>query len=65
VFYDVTAGDMDVNCTGTNSCYKPSGKYGVLSTSDSSYDKAYGTGTGWDFATGIGTVNVANLLSNW
>ncbi len=65
VFYDVTQGDMDVNCTGTHNCYRPSGTYGVLSTSNSSYAKAYGTGTGWDFATGIGTVNAANLVNAW
>ena len=65
IFYDVTLGDMDVNCTGTNNCYRPSGTNGVLSTSDSSYSKAYGTGTGWDFATGIGSLNAANLVNNW
>jgi subtilase family serine protease len=64
-FYDVTLGDMDVNCTGTKNCYLPSGTYGVLSTSDSAYKKAYGTTTGWDFATGIGTVNADNLVNNW
>jgi subtilase family serine protease len=65
VFYDVTQGDMDVNCTGTHNCYRPSGTNGVLSTSSSSYSTAYGTGTGWDFATGIGTVNAANLVNAW
>lgn len=65
IFHDVTLGDMDVNCTGTHNCYKPSGTYGVLSTSNSSYSKAYGTSSGWDFATGIGTVDVANLVNNW
>ncbi len=65
IFYDVTQGDMDVNCTGTHNCYRPSGTNGVLSTSNSSYAPAYGTGTGWDFATGIGTVNAANLVNNW
>ncbi len=65
LFYDVTQGDMDVNCTGTHNCYRPSGTNGVLSTSSTSYNKAYGTGTGWDFATGIGTVNAANLVNNW
>jgi subtilase family serine protease len=65
VFHDVTLGDMDVNCTGTHNCYKPSGTNGVLSTSNSSYQPAYRTGTGWDFATGLGTVNVLNLLNNW
>ena len=64
-FYDVTLGDMDVDCTGTHNCYKPSGTYGVLSTSNTTYSKAYGTGTGWDFATGIGTLNAANLVNNW
>jgi len=65
IFYDVTQGDMDVNCTGTNNCYRPSGTNGVLSTSNTSYSKAYGTGTGWDFATGIGSVNVYNLVMGW
>ena len=65
IFYDTTLGDMDVDCTGTHNCYKPSGTYGVLSTSTSSYAKAYGTATGWDFATGIGSLNAANLVNNW
>jgi subtilase family serine protease len=64
-FYDVTQGDMDVNCTGTHNCYLPSGTNGVLSTSDSSYLLAYGTATGWNFAAGIGTVNATNLVNNW
>ncbi len=65
IFYDVTQGDMDVNCTGTYNCYLPSGTEGVLSTTDNSYSPAYGTTTGWDFATGIGSVNAANLANNW
>ena len=64
IFYDVTQGDMDVNCTGSNNCYRPSGTNGVLSTSSSSYLPAYGTTTGWDFATGIGTLNATNLVNN-
>jgi subtilase family serine protease len=64
IFYDVTQGDMDVNCTGSRNCYVPPGKNGVLSTSAGSYSKAYGTATGWDFATGIGTVNVQNLVNS-
>ncbi|MGU7782214.1 S53 family peptidase [Burkholderia sp. PU8-34] len=65
VFYNVTSGDMDVNCSGSTNCFLPSGTYGVLSTSNASYAKAYGTSTGWNFATGIGTVNVTNLAANW
>ncbi len=64
-FHDVTQGDMDVNCTGTIDCYLPGGRHGVLSTTSGSYAKAYGTGTGWDFATGIGSVNATNLVNNW
>jgi hypothetical protein len=32
IFHDVTLGDMDVNCTGTNNCYIPSSTIGVLNT---------------------------------
>ena len=65
IFYDVMQGDMDVNCRGTVDCYVPSGSNGVLSTSKSSYSKAYAAHAGWDFATGIGTVNVDNLVNGW
>src|SRR5580700_7081964 len=71
IFYDVTAGDMVVPCTNypntSNyySCYLPSGSYGVMSTNNGAYAPAFATGTGWDFATGIGTVNVYNLITNW
>jgi subtilase family serine protease len=66
VFYDVTLGDNDVPCaSGSPNCYLPSGTYGVLSTSTSAYQPAYKTTTGWDFATGIGTVNVFNLVNAW
>jgi Pro-kumamolisin, activation domain len=64
IFYDVTLGDMDVDCAGTN-CYLADGSVGVLSTSNSTFSPAYGTNTGWDFATGIGTVNATNLVNNW
>jgi subtilase family serine protease len=69
IFYDVTQGDMDVPCTGTKNCYKPSGTYGVLSSSTSALAPApygaYGTTTGWDYATGLGTVNAYNLVHAW
>ncbi|MGA8030197.1 MAG: protease pro-enzyme activation domain-containing protein [Bryobacteraceae bacterium] len=73
IFYDVTLGDMDVNCkplsgVGTFDCFYPKtnpGANGVLSTSNTSYEPAYAATTGWDFATGIGSVNVYNLIKNW
>ena len=37
----------------------------VASNSATSYVPAYGTTTGWDFATGIGTVNAYNLVNQW
>ncbi len=64
-FYDVTLGDMDVDCKGSFNCFLDSSPEGVLSTSNNSYNPAYGTTTGWDFATGIGSVNAANLVNNW
>ncbi len=66
IFYDVTIGDMNVDCTpGTPNCYAPSGTVGVLSLDTNSYKIAFGTAAGWDFATGIGTVNAYNLVNNW
>jgi len=67
IFYDVTLGDMDVPCTigVAGNCFLPSGTVGVLSTTGKAYKPAYGATTGWDFATGIGSVNAANLVRNW
>lgn len=41
------------------------GIYGVLSTSSASYQPAYPATAGWDFATGLGSVNAYNLANNW
>jgi subtilase family serine protease len=64
-FHDVTQGDIDVNCTGTHNCYRPSGTSGVLSTSGTAYKPAFAATTGFDYATGIGSVNALNLVNNW
>jgi subtilase family serine protease len=66
VFYDVTTGDNDQPCKGTDDCYTTSGAtYGVLSTSSTSLNVAYPSKGGWDFATGLGSVNIANLVDSW
>jgi subtilase family serine protease len=65
LFYDVTQGDMAINCTGTNNCFNSGGKFGVLSVSDTTLEPAYGTDTGWDFPTGIGTPNVTNIVNGF
>jgi hypothetical protein len=63
IFNDITQGDMDVPCAGAFNCYLDGQALGVLSTSNTSYAPAYATASGWDFATGIGSVNASNLLN--
>lgn len=74
IFHDVTLGDIDVPCQplvadgvaiGTFNCYLPSGTYGVLSVSNTSYEPAFPATPGWDFATGLGSVNSYNLVQAW
>lgn len=42
-----------------------SGTYGVLSTARMTYAPAFRATTGWDFASGIGSVNAYNLANAW
>jgi subtilase family serine protease len=66
VFRDVSLGDIDVPCTsGTTDCYSPSGTLGVLSTSTQKYKPAFKSANGWDFATGLGSVDATNLVGAW
>ncbi|MGO9939162.1 MAG: protease pro-enzyme activation domain-containing protein [Terracidiphilus sp.] len=70
LFNDVTLGDNLAACDAARSgavtdCYINGGRYGILSTSDSAADPAYSTDVGWDFATGIGTANAANIVNAW
>jgi hypothetical protein len=37
----------------------------VLSTSSTTLGVAFPATVGWDYATGIGTVNAANLVNEW
>ncbi|MGH7780593.1 MAG: S53 family peptidase [Candidatus Binataceae bacterium] len=66
IFYDITQGDNDQPCVvGDPNCFAdgvPTGDVGVLSTSNSSFQNAFGANAGWDFDTGIGTVNATNLV---
>lgn len=66
VFYDVSSGDNDVPCKGTDNCFTaPGDTYGVLSISSTDLEVAYPSGGGWDFASGLGTVNITNLVNRW
>jgi hypothetical protein len=61
VFYDVTSGTIAMPClTGsTSDCHTnvKSDQFGVLT--------GYATTTAYDLATGLGTVNAANLFNAW
>jgi subtilase family serine protease len=61
-FHDVTLGDMDVNCRGKVNCFLPSGTNGVLSVSSKKDQPAYAAAPGWDFATGLGTLDVSQIV---
>jgi subtilase family serine protease len=70
IFYDVTQGDNQSACEKLDhadyDCYLLKGDtYGVLSTSDKSLVPAYLTNVGWDFPSGIGSVNAYNLVMSW
>ncbi len=60
VFNDVTTDTISMPCLkGTPNCVvtNSSDRYGVLS--------GYGSNAGYDLATGLGSVNAANLVNNW
>ena len=72
VFYDVTQGDIDSLCkldandaNANFNCYFASAgtTYGILSTSTTADSPAYLTNTGWDFGSGIGSVNAYNFVT--
>ncbi len=67
IFNDITLGDNAVDCVPPYNCFDPDanlGVVGVLSLSDNSYQPAFKAGVGWDFATGLGSVNATNLVLN-
>ncbi len=66
MFNDVRLGDDDQDCiTGSANCFAPSGHLGVLSTSVTAYQPSFLATKGYDFPTGIGTVNATNLVLGW
>jgi hypothetical protein len=63
-FYDVTQGNNSVPCvTGSANCSTPTSGDGVLI--DSHGNPAFTSTTGFDLATGLGSVNANNLVNNW
>lgn len=67
IFYDVTKGNNSVPCVaGSLDCATgPMGGSGILVNPGSPSVPAWSTTPGYDLATGLGSVNVANLINNW
>jgi subtilase family serine protease len=71
IFHDVTQGDIDIPCGQNtdgsfNNCHGASPTLiGELSTSNAADAPAFRTTPGYDLATGLGSVNAANLFNAW
>ena len=68
IFNDVTSSNNDVPCqAGATNCYVNAGaSYGMLSlTNSNSLTVAFSSAPGYDEVSGIGTVNVYNLITKW
>ncbi len=66
-FNDVTKGNNSVPCAGNspNCSSKTTGTNGVLVSPASATTPAWTAAAGYDLATGLGSVNVANLSTQW
>jgi hypothetical protein len=67
IFYDIVVGNNSVACVADSpSCSNQSGSgYGILVSPVDNSTPAWTTTTGYDLATGLGSVNAANLVNNW
>ena len=69
VFQDITKGNVSVACVGGSpNCSNTStaaNQFGIVATAKGGTTPAFGTSAGYDLATGLGSVNVANLLARW
>lgn len=78
-FHSTKLGDNVMPCNGIENCYGIVGTLdygrngrvfgttwgGSLSLSDTTFMPAYAAGTAWNFATGLGSIDVNVLVSNW
>jgi hypothetical protein len=68
VFYDVVTGNNSVACLGgsPNCSASTAGTHGILVVNPPSNPApAWTTNPGYDLATGLGSMNVTNLVKNW
>ncbi len=65
-FNDVTKGNNSVPCVGNSTnCSSKTAANGVLVSTASPTTPAWSAAAGYDLATGLGSVNVANLNTQW
>ncbi len=68
IFYDIAKGNNSVPCDPSSpNCGPPpaAAGYGVLVDPNNSANPAWLTTTGYDMATGLGSVNAKNLVNQW
>ena len=68
IFYDVISGNNSVACVGgsPNCSNTTTGGYGIMEVNPPvDPSPAWTTTAGYDLATGLGSVNAANLVKNW
>jgi hypothetical protein len=66
IFHDVETGNISQACLrSTADCYRDKGSFGILETTTTSGIPAYSSAEGYDLATGLGSVDIANLVNNW
>ena len=66
VFHDIANGGIDQACSsGSPGCYSAGNTYGLLSTSSTSEADAFNANWGYDLASGLGSVDVKNLVNNY
>ncbi len=67
IFYDVQVGNNSVACVmGSPDCNNAgTGDYGILVNPNNTTQAAWLTTAGYDYATGLGSVNANNLVQGW
>ncbi|MGA8938633.1 MAG: protease pro-enzyme activation domain-containing protein [Acidobacteriaceae bacterium] len=66
IFHDIETGSISQACRKSSlDCYNDKGNYGILSTSATTDSPAYPAAEGYDLATGLGSINITNLVNNW
>jgi hypothetical protein len=67
IFYDTVTGNNSVACQGgtANCSTATTGQFGVIVDPANPTHPAWTTTPGYDLATGLGSVNIANLLTAW